>query len=106
MVYKFIVNNQQCVLGQQLGQQLRATVRIQVEPSGRERVYPWKMSNGDADSRGVMVYLEIDNRRCTTSQGMSECFPSATEVNYTIIVGYQTIIHLLIVNFGNDKPVT
>lgn len=66
-----------------MGHHLRATVRIQKDANGRDKIYPWKMSNGDAGSRGVIVYLEIDNRRCTSSQGNqgnAECFPSATEV--------------------------
>lgn len=61
---------------------------MQKDINEREKIYPWKMSNGDAGSRGVIVYLEIDNRRCTSSQGIAECFPSATEV-YIIYCQYK-----------------
>lgn len=40
-------------------------------------VYPWKVQG--ENSQGVIAFLEIDNRRCTTSPG-AECFSTASEV--------------------------
>lgn len=78
-----------------LGHQLRTTVVIKKDHLGNEMVLPWKGSSdidlADTDfgkkhniistqsgKSGVQVYLEIDNRKCTTMSS-SECFFSARE---------------------------
>lgn len=78
-----------------LGHQLRTTVLIKKDPFGNDKVYPWKGSTDiglqdtefgkkhhivytERGQSGVQVYLEIDNRKCTTMSG-SECFFSARE---------------------------
>lgn len=45
---------------------------------GQEMIYSYP-PNGESGSKGVIAYLEIDNRRCTATPG-HECFPTATEV--------------------------
>jgi hypothetical protein len=47
-------------------------------------IYPWKPSMpGGHDSflspSGVIAYLELDNRKCTITEG-AVCFPTANEV--------------------------
>ena len=76
-----------------LGHQLRTTLRIKQSPLGNAMVYPWDPSvdpasvlhNGSdpfqffsSDARGVLVYLELDNRKCS-SKNSSNCFTNAIE---------------------------
>lgn len=78
-----------------LGHQLRTTVLIKKDHLGNDMVYPWNGSSNlslqdtefgqkhnivmtERGQSGVHVYLEIDNRKCTTIS-TSECFFSAQE---------------------------
>lgn len=57
---------------------------------GNDMIHPWKKDaglyvpgqqgqSGTFAAGGVIVYLEIDNRKCLSSEG-AECFSSANEV--------------------------
>jgi Notch-like protein len=87
-----LLNNKSAFL-RYLGHQLRTTVRIKQSPLGNLMVYPWDasidpasiLSNGSDPTQmfnngatGVLVYLEIDNRKCSTSND-TNCFQSAFE---------------------------
>lgn len=79
-----------------MGHQLRTTLRVKQEASGKDMIYPWKGSTttGLQDTlfgrthnvafterigqSGVIAYLEIDNRKCLLNAG-AECFPTANE---------------------------
>jgi Notch-like protein len=76
-----------------LGHRLRTTVRVKQSPLGNPMIYPWDPSldaasilNNGSDpvqvfstgSSGVLVYLEIDNRKCSASND-TNCFQTALE---------------------------
>lgn len=73
-----------------IGHELRTTLRIKQDELGNDMIYPWKREPGlptifgrpttiyTNTQSGVMAYLEIDNRKCTVTQG-AVCFPSANE---------------------------
>lgn len=52
-------------------------------------IYPW--DDQDEASKGVVAFLEIDNRRCTASPG-GECFPTANEVLIFTYIIFHTCI--------------
>lgn len=77
-----------------MGHQLRTTLRVKTDNLGNDMIYPWK---GDrehdhgmpkslfgrtaiytATNNGIIAYLEIDNRKCTKTEG-AVCFPTANE---------------------------
>ena len=75
-----------------MGRQLRTTVRIRLDPQGNEMVYPWNLGDDPSmafpfgsshiyphGARGVIVFIEIDNRKCSQVLG-GECFASASQV--------------------------
>lgn len=62
-----------------MGHQLRATLRVKTDSSGRDMIYPYKRSEADHSS-GVIAYFEIDNRRCVDEQN-AECFSNANQVS-------------------------
>ncbi|KAG8235482.1 hypothetical protein J437_LFUL018752 [Ladona fulva] len=68
----------------EVGHALRTNLRVKKDDEGRDMVYPWTYKQSDPrpayppGSRGVMVYLEIDNRRCIVEENAS-CFTSAKE---------------------------
>lgn len=74
--------------------QLRTTVRVKKDPVGNDMIYPWS-GNAPAleDSNykrkhhimfaeqaqsGVRIYLEIDNRKCTSMSATDFCFQTAS----------------------------
>jgi len=59
----------------QVGHELRTTVRVKKDELGNDMIYPWKAGS----YVGVIVYLELDNRKCTVLEG-ALCFPTANEV--------------------------
>ncbi|CAG2065953.1 unnamed protein product, partial [Timema podura] len=82
-----------------LGHELRTNLRVKQDESGKDMIFPWKASavfNGDTpnmvigpqsnsnsivskfSSSGVIVYLELDNRKCIVLE-TGECFSSAHE---------------------------
>jgi Notch-like protein len=73
----------------QVGHQLRTTLRVKKDEQGNDMIYPWKPSApggqgsymGPSSSSGVIAYLELDNRKCTITEG-SVCFPTANEVSW------------------------
>jgi hypothetical protein len=50
-------------------------VLVKKDELGNDMIYPWKAGS----YVGVIVYLELDNRKCTVMEG-ALCFPSANEV--------------------------
>lgn len=76
-----------------IGHELRTTLRVKQDELGNDMIYPWRRERDpglqtsifgrpttiytNAQS-GVIAYLEIDNRKCTVTQG-AVCFPSANE---------------------------
>jgi len=50
-------------------------VRVKKDELGNDMIYPWKAGS----YVGVIVYLELDNRKCTVLEG-ALCFPTANEV--------------------------
>lgn len=81
-----------------MGRQLRTTVRIKKDRFSNDMIYPWTLnllepnfSNGvlettrfmpevnyASNKNGIIVYLELDNRKCSQVDGM-ECFIHASE---------------------------
>jgi len=62
-----------------LGHVLRSTVRVKTDAFGHQQIFPWSLNEASSDRQnviGVLVNLELDNRRCITSEGM-ECFANA-----------------------------
>ena len=86
--------NQSVAFVRYMGRELRTTVRIKMDPQGvNEMVYPWDPSEDPSKAqdsassylyplgaRGVIVYLEIDNRKCIENTGDTECFSRASQV--------------------------
>lgn len=81
----------------QVGIQLRTTLRVKQDPLGNDMIYPWKSDDGSGlfagaskmlkgsitysfATSGVIVYLEIDNRKCKSDE--KECFSTANEVSF------------------------
>lgn len=77
-----------------LGHQLRATFRIKQSPLGNPMVFPWDTSvdpalliiDGSDPSQtystslsGVLVFLQLDNRKCSEGNVSSSCFATAIE---------------------------
>lgn len=60
----------------QIGLQLRTRVRVK-ERDGKQMIYS---ANNNGYSNGVVVYLELDNRKCLDSEN-NECFSDATNVS-------------------------
>ncbi|XP_031783924.1 neurogenic locus Notch protein-like [Nasonia vitripennis] len=73
--------------------ELRTTLRIKQDELGQDMIFPWKRDReppiqinffGSPTSiytdkqTGIVAYLEIDNRKCTMTQG-SVCFPTVNE---------------------------
>lgn len=50
---------------------------MKVDTQGKQMIYPWTL-NGF--SSGVLVYLELDNRKCSDSEN-TQCFTMAAEVS-------------------------
>ena len=85
--------NQSVAFVRYMGRELRTTVRIKTDPQGNEMVYPWNPTDDPSKAfgsgysylypglgaRGVIVYLEIDNRKCIQSTS-EECFSRASQV--------------------------
>jgi Notch-like protein len=76
-----------------IGHELRTTLRVKQDELGQDMIYPWKRdrepsiqtnffgrpTNIYTDKQtGIVAYLEIDNRKCTVTQG-AVCFPTANE---------------------------
>lgn len=76
-----------------IGHELRTTLRVKQDELGNDMIYPWKRERDPGmrtnffgrpttiytnTQSGVIAYLEIDNRKCTVTQG-AVCFPSANE---------------------------
>lgn len=76
-----------------IGHELRTTLRVKQDELGNDMIYPWKRERETSQhsnifgqpatiyvnpQNGVIAYLEIDNRKCTVTQG-AVCFPSANE---------------------------
>lgn len=73
-----------------IGHELRTTLRVKQDELGNDMIYPWKRDSLQTNffgrpttiytnsQSGVVAYLEIDNRKCTVTQG-AVCFPSANE---------------------------
>lgn len=64
-----------------LGHELQTTVRVKQDDMGNDMIYPWNLqplAGGSNIRSGVIAYLELDNRRCLSSEE-TECFSSATE---------------------------
>lgn len=76
-----------------IGHELRTTLRVKQDELGNDMIYPWKREREPSlqtnffgrpttiytnSQSGVIAYLEIDNRKCTVTQG-AVCFPSANE---------------------------
>lgn len=61
-----------------MGRQLRATLRVKIDASGHDMIYPWRVAGNSELSSGVMAYFEIDNRKCEKEKNV-ECFPTANE---------------------------
>lgn len=76
-----------------IGHELRTTLRVKQDELGNDMIYPWKREREPSlqtnffgrpttiytnTQSGVIAYLEIDNRKCTVTQG-AVCFPSANE---------------------------
>ena len=76
-----------------IGHELRTTLRVKQDELGNDMIYPWKREREHGlqtnifgrpttiytnTQSGVIAYLEIDNRKCTVTQG-AVCFPSANE---------------------------
>lgn len=76
-----------------VGYQLRTMVRVKQDELGNDMIYPWqreRQPTGTTDifgqpvypnmmhQNGVIAYLEIDNRKCTMTDG-ALCFASANE---------------------------
>ena len=84
--------NNKSVFLRYLGHQLRTTVRIKQSQLGNAMVYPWDPSMDPASiihdgsdpsqvfssATGVLVYLELDNRKCSSGNS-SSCFSTAIE---------------------------
>jgi len=64
-----------------IGRQLRTTVRIKLDSQGNEMVYPWNPTDDPSKAfgsgfsnmyplgaKGVIVFIEIDNRKCNQVQ--------------------------------------
>jgi Notch-like protein len=76
--------------------QLRTNVRVKKDQNGHDMIYPWmgtgpstfqddyytrkhRIAYSEQGQSGVIVYLEIDNRKCTTLSDSSEsCFQTAS----------------------------
>lgn len=61
------------------------------DEQGSDMIYPWKPSvpvghDSFMGPSGVIAYLELDNRKCTVTEG-AVCFPTANEVRYTSVAG-------------------
>lgn len=66
----------------QVGHQLRTTLRVKKDEQGSDMIYPWKPPGGHdsfMSPSGVIAYLELDNRKCTITEG-AMCFATASEV--------------------------
>lgn len=84
----------------ELGNELRTTTRVKQDELGNDMIYPWKPERDPNvynsifgrpmiptnNQNGVIIYLEIDNRKCipnssqnTSRRDATGCFPSATE---------------------------
>lgn len=75
-----------------MGHHLRTTLRVKTDELGNEMIYPLKGTQKDIDfeffprpmnpiegmKKGVITFLEIDNRKCTMSQN-AICFASSNE---------------------------
>ena len=76
-----------------IGHELRTTLRVKQDDLGNDMIYPWKGEREPSlqtnffgrpttiyneKQNGIVAYLVIDNRKCTTTQG-AVCFPSANE---------------------------
>ncbi|CAB0039615.1 unnamed protein product [Trichogramma brassicae] len=76
-----------------MGHELRTTLRVKQDDLGQDMIFPWKRDREPSietnffgrptsiymeNQPGVVAYLEIDNRKCTTMSG-AVCFPSANE---------------------------
>ena len=76
-----------------IGHELRTTLRVKQDELGNDMIYPWKRDREPSlqtnffgrpatvytdKQNGIVAYLEIDNRKCTTTEG-AVCFPSANE---------------------------
>lgn len=75
-----------------MGHELRTTLRIKQDELGQDMIFPWKRDREPIQTNffgsptsiytdkqtGIVAYLEIDNRKCTMTQG-SVCFPTANE---------------------------
>lgn len=73
-----------------IGHHLRTTLRIKTDELGNEMIYPWKHEKNTqhlnifkrptspSNKKGVVAFLEIDNRKCEMSQN-GVCFPTANE---------------------------
>lgn len=70
----------------EMGLQLRTNVRIRQDDLKNDMIYAWKLDGATGGfftkyprgSSGVIVYLEIDNRKCMNDE--KECFSTANEV--------------------------
>ncbi|GLG99745.1 uncharacterized protein GBIM_06139 [Gryllus bimaculatus] len=90
-----------CVhMSTKVGSILRTNVRVKKDSQGKDMIYPWRLGSEGlltldghrnevsksftyhSGTSGVVVYLELDNFKCTLAEG-KECFPSANEAaNY------------------------
>lgn len=76
-----------------IGHELRTTLRVKQNELGEDMIYPWKRDREPAiqtnffgrptniytdKQTGIVAYLEIDNRKCTMTQG-AVCFPTTNE---------------------------
>jgi Notch-like protein len=106
----------------EIGHQLRTTIRIKQDSKGNDMIYPWSPNsayntpntigkipeNGAFSpdnsntfkfryiSAGIIVYLELDNRKCTQVEGM-ECFFHASDA--ADFLGAAAVSHALSKDF-------
>ena len=95
-----------------VGRDLRTVVRIKLDAFGDWMVYPWpdddKLSTAFGGNtliysprpQGVIVNLEIDNRKCKKTEGY-ECFNNAEEVRYLIFkpnFDFKSVCNFVILN--------
>ncbi|KAF4523890.1 hypothetical protein B566_EDAN016082 [Ephemera danica] len=103
----------------EIGHQLRTTIRIKQDSNGNDMIYPWSpaynnlpnVQSGIPQSgifrpdtsnsfqfkynditNGIIVYLELDNRKCSQVEG-NECFFHASDAAYYL--GASAISHAL-----------
>lgn len=94
-----------------IGHYLRTTLRIKTDELGNEMIYPWKPEKNKQPSifsrptmpnhkKGVVAFLEIDNRKCTIAQS-AICFSSANEAAEYLAA--TALRHTLSRNFPIEK---